>query len=506
MEVISQIHKTAKPLPHGNIFKRFLSVLILFLLCTLLLYFADSADGSGREIPVDVPFFLNGEGLKEYTLTLISPGKQGTDYELKLCDREGAVLQQFSCGPLTEPVLFSFDGLKYGYHTGLELFSAESQTGLFFTWDYEDLFSEEGIEIPRYEEVRHPWFVGAEENGDLLVKTIYLINEIKKSTDRLRRFSLDRSDGSLQIWDYPENKPIFEGNVALDGDGNPINNDYYDYLFWDDVPLLLDSSPATAISTWVMHRESAPSEESEAAGESPFERIQGQLFGNVGETTEYESRQALLEDFGFENEEPIYEYFDRFGNLLLELYLNEEAQKGCGITYQYRFTGNLEKIAILQGFTIDGFIEQEANAPDPYTLKSVYGTAGADITDYTESFEYAENGKPAHYSSEGSIDWLGDADDYHKEKILTLDFIYRDDGSLFCRKYWHNGYVFGTTYTSQSSYYDERERLIYEDAYITHGSLEYYYIYEEDKTRPAYCLFLDYNYGYAIPALVWYVG
>ena len=38
--------------------------------------------------------------------------------------------------------------------------------------------------------------------------------------------------------------------------------------------------------------------------------------------------------------------------------------------------------------------------------------------------------------------------------------------------------------------------------YITHGSLEYYYIYEESDMEPAYCLELDHNGG--PPVLVIY--
>lgn len=141
---------------------------------------------------------------------------------------------------------------------------------------------------------------------------------------------MDRSNGALQIWDYLEDQAVFEGKVALDGDGNPVNQAYYDYLLWESIPLILDYSPDPTIATWVMHSESVSQELSPASEESSFERIQGQLFGNTGETTEYESRQALLTDFGFWNKEPMYRYFDRYGNLQLEFYLDENTQKGLG--------------------------------------------------------------------------------------------------------------------------------------------------------------------------------
>lgn len=505
MDITFNIHKITRPLRHSGNVARLLSTLIVILLCCISICNAIHIDKSSREIPIDFPFFLNSEGMPEYTLVLATPFMADADYELRLRDSEGVLLQRISCGFLQEPVTFFYDGLKYAYHTGLEIFSAGSQTGLFFTWDNEKLFSQKAVEIPRYEEVRNPWFVGSVEDGSLLVKTIYQVNEAKERTERLRCWRMDRSNGALQIWDYLEDQAVFEGKVALDGDGNPVNQAYYDYLFWESIPLILDYSPNPTIATWVMRSESVSREPSPASEESSFERIQGQLFGNTGETTEYESRQALLTDFGFWNKEPMYRYFDRYGNLQLEFYLDENTQKGCGIAYQYRFMDNLEKITSLQGFTIDGIAELEAYEKDPFAIKSVYGTDGAETADYTEHFVYAEDGRLLQYSSEDSIDWLRDADDYYKEKILSLDFIYRDDGTLFCRKYWHNSYIFGSTYTGMRSYYDEMERLVYENAYITHGSLEYYYIYEKDDTQPSYFLFLDYNMEYAIPELVRYI-
>ena len=47
--------------------------------------------------------------------------------------------------------------------------------------------------------------------------------------------------------------------------------------------------------------------------------------------------------------------------------------------------------------------------------------------------------------------------------------------------------------------------VCYERAYITHGSLDYYYIYEDESAAaPAYCLYLDGNLGTWFPELVRY--
>ena len=41
-------------------------------------------------------------------------------------------------------------------------------------------------------------------------------------------------------------------------------------------------------------------------------------------------------------------------------------------------------------------------------------------------------------------------------------------------------------------------RLLYQQAYIAHGTLEEYYIYPNDSNKPAYCLEFDYA-GEAAP-------
>ena len=53
---------------------------------------------------------------------------------------------------------------------------------------------------------------------------------------------------------------------------------------------------------------------------------------------------------------------------------------------------------------------------------------------------------------------------------------------------------FSTTYASQTSYYDESGGLTHTGSYITHGSLEGYYIYQGNDDVPAYYLELDHQY------------
>ena len=98
------------------------------------------------------------------------------------------------------------------------------------------------------------------------------------------------------------------------------------------------------------------------------------------------------------------------------------------------------------------------------------------------------------------IDWLGDGRETYK--ILDIDWVYRETGKLFYREFYQNSHLWGTTRQALYDYYDEDGRLIYESAYITHGSLDYFFIYTDGSCRPAYCLQLDNNLGYCIPLMV----
>lgn len=82
-----------------------------------------------------------------------------------------------------------------------------------------------------------------------------------------------------------------------------------------------------------------------------------------------------------------------------------------------------------------------------------------------------------------------------RDRLLEIEFTYREDGTLRRRDYAHNMMALETWHSVAHSFYDTQERLLYEDCYITHGSMDYYYIYQDDKEMPAYCLMLDHDLG-----------
>lgn len=455
-----------------------------------------------REIPIDFPFYGERE---EHKLVLAAPEEGENAYVLIYYNKDGEILQQIFCGKLTEPITFSFDGLSYGSWMDLEIFSADSDTGLLFLWK-DDRFSETPIGIPRYEECRSTAMLTVAEDDEICEKEIYLLNENKNRIDKARVFRFHKDMAMLFIWDELEHMTLFEGNVRLDENGNLLNEEYFDGLLWSYLPLLWDYGEEDTVNTWIGEKPK-PREEEEAIEIDSFEDVQYYFHGISGHTQEYESRQALLKDFGFADSEPMYQYFDRYGSLQMELYADEDKEQMCGITYTYRFNTELEKVVTMKGFTLCSVTETKWKGHDPFTFQSVHGTTGAEneyVKDYEENIEYTDFGKPDCFVSRGRVEgWSGEDE---MQDIVRINFIYREDGTLYWRDYYHSHQAFGTTLQGLDSFYDEQERIIYESGYITHGQLEYYYIYEdrdgEISDKPTYILCLDYNMGYAVPNMI----
>lgn len=313
------------------------------------------------------------------------------------------------------------------------------------------------------------------------VKRLYQVNEPKGCMEETRWWKLQKETGQLEIWDALENQSIFEGTVSLDETGNLVNEKYYDRLLWEGLCQLWDYTEETTIRTWV-----------------DSNRTKDHM-------REYESRETFLSEAGFEDAVPMYQYYDRYHNLRLELYMDESAEQVCGLVYHYYFNSNREKCVDRYGFTIDDVGERDWEEDTAFSLKSVYETDGADaVEDFEETVEYTEAGNPDFYKSQGLMEHRRDEDgalELASVSVLELDYVYRDDGTLYCRDYTHNPSIFGTTLCSLESYYDEKGRVVYESGYITHGQLEYFYIYGDEGEKPEYLLTVDYGGGYAIPTM-----
>ncbi len=211
-----------------------------------------------------------------------------------------------------------------------------------------------------------------------------------------------------------------------------------------------------------------------------------------GEGCWYPSETDFAAANGFGGTEPFFTYSLPDGQKRLTLYYDETAQRGCGIRYYERDPSTFATTG-MYGFVFEGLQESQENGILEDYLKplAVDGTNGSgEAEDFKENTEYDVQGRITHYDATGILTDLVE-NNPEPGTVLWIDYEYYDNGNLKSRFYRHNGYIFGTWYTTWDCYFDRQGRIEHEDIYVTHGSWDIYYIYEDDTKEPAYILKLD---------------
>lgn len=415
-------------------------------------------------IPVEFPF----EKPEEYSLTLAPQEGIERQGELRLYDDKGDVLQRIPYGTFTEPVYYV---LRENGHRNLVIFPEKGNTaGRFLEWDG-GAFSE--LEVDVKNALGRYWnlVVVEEEKETDFTRTIYRPYREGREAGRMRRYHLQRDTGELEIWDDLDDKSLFREKVSLDESGMPVNEEYYELLFTED------------LYRWAWN----DGERDDSISVEIF-IFSGENATTYVERAEYESCEAFLKAYGFEDSVPLYQYYDRLGILQLELYRKEEEDLFCAIAYGYTFDGRGEKRIGFSGYVIKGVSEEEWK-DDTYSVMDSFSEE--QIDDYRESIEYTSDQRPKHFQVTG-LD-RNTSEDRETVDMFQVNYVYRDDGTLYYRYYQHDSVQFETYRCVEHSYYDEKERLIYETAYITHGELEDFYIYLDGGDMPAYCLEIDHG-------------
>lgn len=194
-------------------------------------------------------------------------------------------------------------------------------------------------------------------------------------------------------------------------------------------------------------------------------------------------KNALLAAYGFTEDELFYTYLNPRGAVQLELYVDREGEKGCGFRYSY------DGGQIAEGFAFDRVEDSRWGQEELSAFPFAAGLGdGRPIAGYEEEIAYNRFGKPVFLRSMGN-----------DGMAFEMSFQYRPDGSLARKSYRHNPDLLRTAYQRCELFYDKKERLCYGDCYATHGSLEYYWIYQGDEA--AYCLVLDRMPPYCVPVM-----
>lgn len=419
-------------------------------------------------------------------------------YQIRVYDGDGGLIQELPCDIEAEELIFRFDGSLhyYNHHDDFEIFPADAEEtgadGLLFYWDDEaERFFEEPIVIPWYEEldVAYRAYLLKSVDGNVETESLCRFSEGTKELVELRRLVLtypakEGEAGYLQIENCVEQVTLYDGEVEINGLGEPVNNKYYQLLFSMNLETFWDYKADEEISVFNWNWD----------GERDHYEI-----------LTYADREAFLTEFGFAGEEPFYEYYDTQQDLLMELWFDERTGRGCGLFYRCGFNYEAQEIMRSYGFAFDHVKEEKWEPEDTYSTLSYYGTdaKSPNVSGYQEIYAYTDDGKLSSFEARGTITDYGEGGERWEDSLLFMDYYYRDDGTLFFKRYEHHHILFGSTYQGQSSYYDEQERPVYRVCYITSGSVEYFYIYEGDGEEPAYCLSLDCGGG-VHPAMILY--
>lgn len=414
------------------------------------------------EIVVDYPFSY---GEKGWSLVLRKSGGEDVQNEeakgeaadkgsarrsFCLYDENGQLLQEFPCGIVSAEVIFRYDVL-FDYYKDMIVYPADAPEsgaeGLCYQWEREkQRFAEVPVTIPWYQEgsVRNEAFLvcGAEDGAEETVETksICRIHQGLRRVVELRRWTVrgDVKTGEeiLCIRDCLEEQDIYTGKMKRYDTGNLKNEKYYQFLFWEGLETFWGDE-----------------------NDSPIRFCNEHL-----EQIEYEDKQAFLADHGFAGSEAFYEYRDRFGNLIMEIYFDQQAGRGCGIRYYYSFNDKLKKRATRDGFAFEAVETGVWEPQEEFSKLTVYGDdVSKSASGYKEIYKYT------------------------------------DDGTLYHREYHHYPKFFSSTGQSEDGDYDKQGRLVYRYSYITHGAMDEYYIYNGNHKEPKYRLFLDWgasNYAY----------
>lgn len=222
------------------------------------------------------------------------------------------------------------------------------------------------------------------------------------------------------------------------------------------------------------------------------------------------TRSEILAEYGFDWGDMYYVYCTpQDGTLQLQLWFDPETGKGCGFRYAWEGADGPLAVPDIYAFGFHG-VTAPTEWDDPYTcgllgnadaysVLTPWGTDGSEaVSDFRSEYSYRDDGKPEEFQATGTDESGNQVD------VLDVTFSYWEDGSFLSKSYFHNQMLFGTTYSGTQMYYTSHERLAYARAYVTHGSLQFFYLYDGENSSPSYCLLLDDNAGFCFPTMFRY--
>lgn len=186
---------------------------------------------------------------------------------------------------------------------------------------------------------------------------------------------------------------------------------------------------------------------------------------------------------------PYFTYYDEEDKLQFELYFGGE-NVGCGICYNDEaWSGEIKGFRVRDCNVVSW---EEGEYLNQYELSAYFDGIEEykeEMRNYEEQYAYNDAGQITEFHADAETDMF--TDEWLPVNIAGYSCVYYDDGNVKEQHLFRHPLLFGTSDSTAALYYDERGRIAYIRSYITHGSLEHYFIYEDDGDIPAYGIVID---------------
>lgn len=216
----------------------------------------------------------------------------------------------------------------------------------------------------------------------------------------------------------------------------------------------------------------------------------------AGAYLSYTSAEAFLAENGFDKKPMIIDCRIEHPILRIpfastQVYLDEETKRGCMVrgdhggytVLQQEDASYWEEILDIIGRSgnLDIFDNEKVPFYEPIIKKQ------------TERV-YDDEGRLVEFRALGILTgWKYDPEG-EPDTLSEIKWYYRKDGTLEREEVYFDSRLKGTWYHSYEVLYDNYERPYYSTGYVTHGHMEYLFIYEDENARiPLYILKLDYT-------------
>lgn len=198
-------------------------------------------------------------------------------------------------------------------------------------------------------------------------------------------------------------------------------------------------------------------------------------------------------------DEPYYTYYDEEGNPKFEIYFDKSGV-GCGVcydAYEYEHSGEPKGFVFREYYETAWEEENPALWYEPREyfkdVESCKTGEYSEIRNYEEQYEYNDDGLITGFFAKGETDLF--TNEWIPVNIASYTCEYHENGSKKKEELFRHSLLFGTFMSTAECRYDETGRIVYIRSYITHGSLEYFFIYEDDGDIPAYGVVIDHYPG-----------